>query len=359
MKKRFVYLTAIIILMLTGCSATTERIGGGQEENTIQEIKTSEEEKENKTDQETAAPDAYYKLTGKRMSFTDIEPELFLGKESYEVVDVEGPFRSWDGSEGNFLCFQDEGCLVFETKDFLNSYDGIIYSGYGGLRDDFESFAGHKADQKGLDGASRVVSDLCQKLKIEVGDMKTYFLDADCLNRLSKEYMSDEEYKDYIAENPKNEMKREFSKADEAYIINARAGNAEYTLCNKPYNIGKTSYEASDIYAIVKEGKVIWFMGNNLYTVEKTEEKIELIEEGTAKKAVQEKYQDTLTAGDISYRNEGIEYIAITEDKKRVNYYFIPVYRYSVTYQRELGEGQLEDIVKSLLIDASNGEVIQ
>lgn len=359
---KIVFFTLVLGVLAGGCS-TNEAIdrANAKAGNTV---KFSEQSVQNQNNEKT---DKYVKLNGTLMEFKDKldtsdfswQDEKFMKEE--QTSDEE---MSWQGDKGSYLYTQ-PGYIYYTVEGYGFCYASLLYEDDDSFRNDFDKVTEGAMPISGMTAneALNVVKNITDKYEIHTGNEKVYPLNAEILNKLSRDYMSDEEYEEYIKEQNNQPMKREFTQDDEAYLVVMNVMAGEYPLYNNEYYYGRDVYRESLVWALINKDKIIAFYAEGLYEVKDTGTVISsILTIDEAKQKLEKKYKDVLFSDTVVCTDIEIRYIAVNSGEAGL-YDFIPAYVFELQYPLTLdiseGENSISYVTQKVLLDAENGKWVE
>lgn len=357
MKKSIICVISFAVLSVFSACSMSEEIGKTTEDEANIEFLQQD------TQESTKKPNNYMKYYASPMKFNEIlvEDDLSINGENYSLDSVmeKYEFITMKGDKGGSL-YAEPGYLYVASEQFCNNYDYLFWDDYGEFRDDFDKITENVSEIYGLteEKAIRIVKQIVDEYQIGVSNIRAYPLDKDVLKKLSKDYMSDEEF-----EKEGDGLKRNFEEEDEAYLIMMDPIIGEGSLYDKDYSYGKREYIGSQICSLVNKDGLIYFLASGIYKEKKEPKSINLIlSDKDAYAALENKYKDYLLADKIICEKCNIEYVAICTDGKD-DFELVPAYVLEIKYPI-LNEknGTQEDLMydtNRLLLDAETGEWIE
>lgn len=345
------------ILVMTGCSNQESLSGDDVDIDVV---------KENNTGREKAQNTEYKTVQGKLSEFpSTIKPEVFFPPNSnYRATDAETveEERIWEDKDENFLLCE-PGRISYTTADFYETYESLLYDERGEFRSNFNELL--KQDE--LSGISKAeILEKMQALIVENGitakEPVVYLLKATDLEALSKMFMSDKEYQEYLKDETNEPMKREFTKEDEAYLVIMDVCMAEQVLYKKEYNYGEKSYPGAFVWAIFNRKGLVTFQADGIYQETENVVKVNVLSETEAREKFEEKFEDIVSNQKVILQDVEISSVAVNNGVDKEVYTFIPVYVFRVEIEAEDKKGETERTVKSwvdLLLDGETGNWIE
>lgn len=357
-------LSGVMVLTLAGCT-TEEELSNNNDRPTEDNAVKFDYSTQNPSDE--SEEQTYKKLCGTKIEFnkkTDPK-DFFQEKENYSEIpfEVDQEDVSWEGTNGSTL-YAESGRIYYTTKDFSQIYDGLLWGRNGEIRSDFDELCkGAELEGFSKEQAIQTVQKLTDKYGINVKNTQAFPLRSDVLIKLSKEFMSDQEYKEYLKDDTNEPMKREFSKKDEAYLVLMNSGVDEYSLYSKSYDYGENSFDGSLIWAVIKRDQLAAFEANGIFEIEKNQTNInKILTQEEAEDALKEKYQNMILKDDLICRKTELTYITVNGKNKKT-YEFIPAYVFDIEYsladEKSDKQGGFHRISQTILLDAENGKWIE
>ena len=319
-------------LLLTGCT-TEEKLSHNKDSEDEDHVVRFDDSSGNSSKQTPVR--RYKKMYGTKMAFhKKADPkDFFPENESYSQVpfEIEEEDVSWEGTDGSVL-YAECGRIFYSTEDFNRIYDGILSGKNGELRNDFDTLCkGKELDGFSEEQALGVVRKITGKYGICVKNAQAFPLRSDVLLKLSKEFMSDEEYEQYLKDKSNEPMKRTFSQSDEAYLVLMDIGVGEHSLYRSSYDYGEDFFGESLVWAVVKRDRLAVFEAAGVYEVEQRQTDIEnVLTQKEAEDALSQKYQDMILKDGLTCRKTELTYLAVKGNGEK-KYEFIPVSLYVVT----------------------------
>ncbi|MDE6252436.1 MAG: hypothetical protein K2M78_07325 [Lachnospiraceae bacterium] len=360
--KVFIFLLALGFI-LTGCT-TEEKVSKNNDELSGDKVVKFNIDRDDRLDN---INNNYEKLYGEKISLNElVRPDDFFkqdekfSKIQYEIDESDA---GWKGSSGSVL-YAEPGRIYFTTKEFSEIYDGLLWTNKGELRDDFDDLTkGEEVAGLSEEDAVGIIQNILSKYGITAKNLRAFPLSSNVLLKLSKEYMSDEEYEEYLKDSTNEPMKREFSEEDEAYLIIMNPCVGKNYLYNRAYDYGRYSYSGSLILAIVMRNKLAVFDADGAYEVRDNTERInKMLTLNEAEEKLNDKFCDMIVNGDIICRKEELTYIAV-KGKEEQTYEFIPAYVFDIEYSLDDSKSDekegIKPISQTILLDAQSGNWIE
>ncbi len=357
MRKMISLLLVAMMFCYTGCGITEEAMNGG----------TTEKELTVKSNEVTdpVARDTYAIYTGGLRGMKALaKPEFYFPKNSIYKYSEATPDEdsSWEDKEGNYL-FVEPGSVSYSTEEYYKIYADILNDEQGDLRRDFDEVL-EEAEIHGItkQKALEKVNSLVKKMDVEVSDMKAYPLSKENLTTLSKLFMSDEEYIEYMRDPTNEPMKREFDKNDEAYLVVMNLSIHGNLLYDKDYDYGERCYLGSYGMAIVKPDGFVAVLINGIYDVEEVvSHEAKAIPLEQAKEMMKQKFENIISYDEVECEEIQQRYVATNNGKgKEVS--FVPAYVFqlnqTITSVKE-GKSDSVEVGSTLLLDMENGKWIE
>ncbi len=361
MKVRIATIFLMLMIFTTGCS-TNEIINTENEkkDNNVEFNDKNTQVKEDKKDGQ------YKKLYGKIIDFRDrLNPNDFSwDSEKYtkDIGEEEGEVY-YQGNKGSVIAIA-PGYVTYISKEF-NDYDSLFWKDNGVFRDDWDEITKNVKAISGITAEEAIseIKKIIDKYKINVGNIKAYPLSREVLKKLSRDSMSDDEYREYLKDKTNKPMKREFTEKDEMYLVVMEPVVGDYTLYNEEYDYGKVAYNGSIVYGMFMKDKMINFYADGLYETDENETKIKkMLTIDEAKKSLEDKYKDMILSNSIVCQNTEIKYIAVQKGKNN-SFEFIPAYvfemKYTITDIKGNNKSKASNVTQKVLLDAENGKWIE
>lgn len=347
--------TCFTLLLLSGCN-TSEKIDGISELKSEDELIIMEEPITEKSDKDNDIE--YKKIMGKNMEFPkSIKIETFFKDINNLKKTVSEDDTTWEGEDKSYLYCED-GRILYNTKKY-EDYSTILFTSEG-FRDDFDEICNGATISEGSpEEAIAVMENIVKENGIPTANPKAYALTKDVLTKLSKMFMSDEEYQEYLKDNADEPMKREFAKEDEAYLVLMDVCADSYILYNKELSLenGELSTYGSVVWAIIQKDFVIAFSADGIYNIDKKTTSINhVITREDAVDMLNKKYKDDINKSGIKCRNVKVKYAPLM--KRKASYTFVPVYVFTLTYEETISKGNKKETVQvkeTVLLDAEEG----
>lgn len=358
MKVKAMIMLLTLMVFVTGCSAEEEiNENSKKSENGVEfSTQSAVTEKESEYFKVYGAP---AKL-GKKIDVADFS----WGNEKYTKSGEHTDEVSWEGNKGSYI-YTEPGYLYYTTEEYNEKYSSLLWGNNGEFREDFDEVTKDVSSIKGItkQQAEDKVKHIVDKYEMEVGDVKSYALNKTVLKKLSRDYMSDKEYKEYLKDKSNEPMKRDFSASEEVFLVVMRPQVGQYTLNNCDYDYGKMSYSGAILWALVSKDKVVALHADGIYKTTGSEERIEhIITREEAESKLKEKYEDLILSDDVECKKIELTYIAV-DAKEKGTCEFVPAYRFELNYPIKVDKpdqkGSVTYITQKLLLDAENGKWIE
>lgn len=363
MKKWKIGIMAGLCVCLCGCSLTEENIDGRAEKNTVtieKQDPTKQPEQQKEQEEQKGEERTYGKFETNLREYNDYKPKDILDHAgTFHATDQNAADKrkSWEDKEENYMTFPEKGAVSYLSKNYLDSYSWLFNVERGEFRENFSDICTEKNEEEEKN-AVQEIEKILRKLQITPRNMESFYLDKKALNKLSQLFMTDEEYKEYIASGEK-EFQRKYTEKDQAVLLVSKIDIGGEPLYYREYDADGRGYFGSYIRALVKDGKVIWLDISGAVKKEKETEKCKIISSESAEKKIQDYYKNVQSKGGINCKNEGISYVLTLNGDK---YQAVPVYSFTVRYIMVSGEGEYREEaeeVERVIIDAVSGEWIR
>lgn len=355
-KNYYNFLFVFMILFLSGCS-TSEVIGNNEKQSTS--LITVPE---NKVENTEGTTQEYKILTGVEKDFLKSfhSESVFEASSKPKKIVSEGDIR-WESEDGsNLLC--QNGYVYYTTKEY-EIYESILSDSYGQMYEDFNEFSESAVltDYSPDEAISRMET-IIKTNEIPAANPRAYALTKEALVKLSRLFMSDEEYAIYLKDETNEPMKREFGGADEAYLVRMEVLADSYALTEYDHGMGDNWFIGSDVWAIIKKDKVIAFSANAIYDINGTSGSIDkILSMEHAEKLFKEKFENDIIKTNIECTSIKQKYAPITRESYR--YTFMPIYIFTYEYdiiETKPGyEGQIFHNQERVFLDAEEGTWIE
>lgn len=358
MKVKAMIVLLTLIVLVTGCSADEEINENNKKRENSVEFNTQSATVENESE--------YFKLYGLPVKFGNKldENDFSWGDEKYTKNEESVDEVSWGGNKGSYI-YTEPGYLYYTAKEYSDNYDSLLWGKNGDFREDFDEVTKGVTVIEGMtkQQAEDKVNSIVNKYGMKAGNVKSYPLNKNILKRLSRDYMSDEEYEEYLKDKSNEPMKRDFSTDDEVFLVEMSPMVGQYSLNNSDYDYGKMAYSGAIIWALVNKDKIIAFYADGIYEITSSGEKIDnIITREEAKSKLEEKYKDLILSDDVECKKVDIAYIAIN-GKDEGTCEFIPAYIFELQYPIKTDKQDQKDsivyVTQKLLLDAENGKWIE
>lgn len=354
-KKYVYYLIAVFILLqMFGCSTNEEMDDCSEKENKV--IYSTEKVS-------TEDHNYIYYGTMKQFDEESVIAAFSMNNEMYEKDDNMGnsEAESWTGNKGGYI-YLEPGYINYTAEEYNNNYDFLIWDEGGRVRSDFEELTSSISGihEYTREEAIEDVLKIVETLGIKYNNVNAYPLDKELLGKLSRNYISDEEWEKTDVSDREN-IKRDFEESDEVYLVRMTPVIQDNILHNKSYTYGERGYKGADIWSLVKKDKIVSFYAESIYVSNGENKQVEkLLSLDEANEKLKDKYEDYFLEGDISCNEIKMEYLAICSDGENL-YEFIPVYEFVIDYsvKDEKDKNRVIDISECLLLDATNGVWIE
>ena len=355
-----IIMIAVLAFLAASCSTSEEINGNSKNDNNVSfNSKKASSKSENN-------PNHYKKLYGKLQRFDNvIDTKDFSWKGEKYTLDSdttdENYTKSWTGDKGGHI-FTNAGYICYSAKEFSYNYDALLWDKQGKLRKDFDTVTKNVSGVYGISEQEALerVQKIIDKYNISATDIKAYPLDKNVLKILARDYMSDEEYEEYIKDDERGAMKRDFTKEDEVYIVTMKPTVGEYILYNNEYDYGRNVSDGSWIYALVRRDKVINLYIGDVFETEKNRRDIDkIITEDEAKDLLAEKFRNNILPDKVVCNSVDITYISVNGGEKLE---FIPAYVFEVKYPIANDKENSSDITyvtENILLDAEKGKWVE
>lgn len=360
-----IMLFLLIAFCCTSCSAANEAMDGETEgiaNNVVMKDSSSSTGSVDETDKNSG----YMVLKGKIKGVDSLaKPEIYFPANSNfkklknETKEEEG---AWEDKAGNYLLIE-PGRVLYSTKEFYDTFDGILFDDKGSFRDNFNEIL-KKGNVWGVseEKAVEMVQSIVEKNKISVKDTKAYSLTKGNLTKLSKMFMSDKEYEEYISDPDNEPMKRVFTEKDEGYLVVMSVCAGENALYPNEYEYGERYYPGSLIWAIVNKDGLVTFQADGIYDVDKDAPKeIEVLSLEQAKDIMNQKFKNIISSNKPECKEIEQSYLAVNDGKSETNS-FIPVYIFHIEQKLDDVKGDEKRQVTEdtlLILDMENGKWIE
>lgn len=357
-KIRYLRIMVLILAVFccTSCSVGDEAMDGEAENNVvIGDSSTEEPEK----------PSDHKVFKGKIRGVASLaKPEIYFPANSnYKHLesDTEEEESIWEDSAENYLLVE-PGRVMYSTKEYYDTFDslldekGLFHDNYDEILEK-ESIGGVSEEK-----AIEIVQDVVEKNKISVKNTKAYSLTKENLTKLSKIFMSDQEYQEYMKDPTNEPMKRVFTKNDEGYLVIMSVCAGDNVLHPDEYYYGERYYPGSKIWAIVNKSGLVTFQAEGIYDVDTSiSQEIEVLSLEQAKEAMNQKFKNIISVNKTECKEIKQSFLAVS-DGKSDTVSFIPVYIFQIEQKIDDNKGDEHRQVTeniSLILDMENGKWIE
>lgn len=358
-KKLCVLLLVFMVVCCTACSAGKEAMDGetGNADNDVV-MRDGVAEKPDEVS-------GYKVLKGKIRGVDSLaKPEIYFPSGSdYKKLKNETKEEDgiWEDKEENYLLIE-PGRVMYATKEFYDTFESLLEDAKG-FRDDLDeileqgSVWGISKD-KAVDTVQRIV----EQNKISVKETKAYSLTKDNLTKLSKLFMPDQEYAEYIKDPDNEPMKRVFAEQDEGWLVVMSVCAGENALYPKEYEYGEQCYPGSQIRAIVNKNGLVTFQADGIYDVDTDDsEKIKVLSSGQAQEILNQKFRNKISSHKPECKEMKESFLAVN-DGKGSTVKFIPVSIFQIEQKHDDDKGdQKRQFTEQrvLILDRENGKWIE
>ncbi len=350
----------VIVLVVFGCTSCS--LGNEAMDEEIENHIEIEDSSTGKPDEVSA----YKVFQGKIRGVDSLaKPEIYFPANShYKELENETEEEEsiWEDKENNYL-IAEPGSVRYTTKGFYDTYEVLLYDENGMFRDNFDEIL----ERESITGVSEekaigTVKSIIEENKISIKNTKAYPLTRDNLTKLSKMFMSDQEYKEYMQDPTNEPMKRAFKKRDEGYLVVMSVCAGENVLYPDDYDYGERYYSGSYIWAIVNRDGLVTFQASGIYDVDTSSpEEIEVLSLEQAKEAMKQKFKNIISANKVECK-EIKQYFLAVNDGKSDTVSFVPVYIFLIEQKIDESKGgkhrQVTENI-SLILDMENGKWIE
>lgn len=356
-KNLCILLLLLMVFFCTSCSIKEEAMDEEIENNVVIEDSRTEEPDE---------VSAYKVFQGEIRAVDSLaKPEIYFPANShYKKLknETEEEESIWEDKENNYLIVE-PGSVRYTTKEFHDTYEVLLYDEKGIFRDNFDEIL----EKESITGVSEekaieIVKNIIEKNKISIKNTKTYSLTKDNLTKLSKMFMSDQEYEEYMQDSTNESMKRVFTKSDEGYLVVMSVCVGENVLYPNDYDYGERYYPGSYIWAIVNKDGLLTFQASGIYDVDTSSPKeIETMSLDQAKEAMKQKFENIISTSKAECKEIQQSFLAVSDGKSDI-VSFIPVYIFLIEQKIDDSKGGKDSQVTenlSLILDMENGKWIE
>lgn len=358
MKKKKVlagFLLGLGVLGSTACSFGEEAMDAAEEK----EVTVVKSDTEVQSEQNIG----YKVYEGSIRKMEDMaKPELYFpaGSDYKQLPDgVEGE-KSWEDTEGNYLLVEPGG-VSYGTPKSVITYDDFLYDEKGEFRNNFHEIL----DEGSVEGISQEealekIEKIVEENALSVKNIVAHPLTKENLTKLSRLFMSDEEYEEYVKDN--EPLKREFAEEDEAYLVIMNLCVGKHVLYSKDYEYGARYYPESFAWAIVSKEGIEEFKANGIYDVDmESVREIDVLSLEEAQECLNEKFEGILSSKMVECKEISEAYLAVS-DGEQEGVSMIPVYTFVVVEQYTESKGEEElDVSEevTLILDRETGNWIE
>ncbi len=357
-KNILLLLLALMVFGCTSCGITNEAMDEEMQNNNVV-IQDHSTEKPGEVSK-------YKVFRGEIRSINALaKPEIYFptGSDYGQLEnETEEEESMWEDKENNYLIVE-PGSVRYTTQEFYDTYETLLYDKKGKFRENFDEIL-EKGSITGVseEKAIETVNDIIEKNNFSIKDTKTYSLTKDNLTKLSKMFMSDQEYKEYMKDPTNEPMKRDFAKRDEGYLVVMSVCVGENVLYHNDYDYGERFYCGSYIWAIVNKDGLVTFQASGIYNVDASEpEEIEVLSLENAKQAMNQKFENIISVNKVECKKIQQSYLAVS-DGKNEKVSFIPVYVFLIEQKinDSKGDEQRQAVeTMSVILDIENGKWIE
>lgn len=360
LKKMRIMILVVMAVCCTSCSARNEAMDGGTG-GAVNDVVMSAGNTE-KLDKISE----YKVLKGKIRGVDSLaKPEIYFPSDSdYKKLKNETKEEDgiWEDKDKNYLLIE-PGRVMYTTREFYDTFDSILYDETGLFRDNYgETLARGNiwgiSEEKAVETVQRIV----EKNKISVKNIEAYSLTKDNLTKLSKIFMSDQEYAEYISDPDNEPMKRVFTEKDEGWLVVMSVCAGENALYPNEYEYGEHYYPGSQIWAIVNKNGLVTFQADGIYDVDTdTPKKIKALSPEQAKETLNQKFKNIISSQRPECKEMKQSFLAVNDGKDNT-VSFIPVYIFQVEQKIDDVKGDKKRQATQhmvLLLDMENGKWIE
>ena len=346
----------LIVFCCTSCNGGNVAMDGETENNVVIRDSSSTEEPDKTS--------GYKVFKGKIRGVASLaKPEIYFPENSnYKELENETNEEEsiWEDKADNYLLVE-PGRVFYAAKEYYDTFDSLI---------DQKKFFGDYdeiLEKKSIWGISEekaigIVQSVVEKNRISVKNTKAYSLTKDNLTKLSKIFMSDKEYKEYIKDPTNEPMRRVFTKNDEGYLVVMSICAGDNVLYPNEYNYGERYYSGSQIWAIVNKSGLVTFQAEGIFDVDtSTSQEIEVLSLEQAKEALKQKFKNIISMDKAECKEIKQSLLAVN-DGKSGTVSFVPVYIFLIEQKIEDAKGDEHREVTeniSLILDMENGKWIE
>ncbi len=358
-KNMCVLLLVFMVVCCTACTVGNEAMDGekGNADNDV----VMRDDSTEKPDQASE----YEVLKGKIRGVDSLaKPEIYFPSGSdYKKLKNETKEEDgiWEDKEENYLLIE-PGRVMYTTKEFYDTFESLLEDAKG-FRDDLDEILEQGSvwgisEEKAVDTVQRIV----EQNKISVKETKAYSLTKNNLTKLSKLFMTDQEYAEYIKDPDNEPMKRVFAEQDEGWLVVMSVCAGENALYSKEYEYGERYYPGTQIWAIVNKNGLVTFQADGIYDVDTDDsEKIKVLSSGQAKEILNQKFRNKISSHKPECKEMKESFLAVNDGKGNT-VKFIPVYIFQIEQKRDDDKGdQKRQFTEQrvLILDRENGKWIE
>lgn len=267
----------------------------------------------------------------------------------------------WEDKEENYLLIE-PGRVMYTTKEFYDTFESLLDDEKGSFRDNFDEIL----EQGSVWGISKekaveTVQRIVEKNRISVKETKAYSLTKGNLTKLSRLFMPDQEYAEYIKDPDNEPMKRVFAEKDEGWLVVMSVCAGENALYPNEYEYGEQYYPGSQIWAIVNKNGLVTFQADGIYEVDTgAPEKIKVLSSGQAKEILNQKFKNKISSHKPECKEMKESFLAVNDGKGSM-VSFIPVYIFQIEQKHDDKGDQKRQSTEQrvLILDRENGKWIE
>lgn len=356
-KHKSISFLLVLTISCTACSFTEEAMDSqGAQTVTVLEHEQMEQP-------QAAANYVVYSGTPRKMEEM-AKPQLYFPENSdyKERTGIAEEAQMWEDSQGNSMVVE-QGRVMYGTSAFYSTYVELLYDEEGKFRRNFDELLKENtvetvSEQEAIDTVTRLV----EENHISVRHTATYPLTVDGMTRLSRLFMPDEEYEEYLRNSENEPLKRSFEKSEEGYLVVMQLCVRDCTLFDEDYDYGVHWYLPCFVRAIVTGNGLEWFEACGIYDVAgDPAREIEGMSLERAKECLVQKFEGILSDNVVDCTKIEQSYLAASDGVSET-VEFIPVYIFRVeesfTQAKEDIEEQVE-LQNTLILDMETGDWIE
>lgn len=281
-------------------------------------------------------------------------PEWYFPDESAyrQQTDIADDAQIWEDDQGNSLAL-DKNHIGYCTSAFYATYAELLQDEEGGFRSDFDDLLTEgTVEAVSEQEAVNRITGLAEKNNIAFDNTAAYPLSVENLTKLSRLFMSDEEYEEAVKYDAEPESKRTFVEEDEAWLVVLTPCVKEWPLYQEEYDYEERFYPACRVWGIVSANGLECFEASGLYdTEDEPVREISGMSMDQAKECLQRKFEGIMGDDVVECTKIELSYLA-AGDGTGEKLEWIPVFIFYVneSFTREKGTSKEEITMQDTLI---------